>query len=180
MISLITAEEPMRQQEETIRLSLADDGVFPNNAKVPLVLQRQIVSSASGSSATADALDAIFLANGWHPQWQGSLYAIHHYHATTHEAIGVIRGEAIIQFGGPHGSEIVVSAGDAIMIPAGVAHCLKTSKNGFQVLGAYPPGCSPDMCFGEPGERPDADDAIRKAPFCVRPSNGQSAIRLFL
>lgn len=163
MISLVSPEESATPQKECIRLFLKDDGVFPNNAKVPLVLHRQVVPTAGGS-ATAQAMETIFEENGWEPQWHGSLYTVHHYHATTHEAIGVLCGEATVQFGGPQGPEIQVSAGDALLIPAGVAHCLKSSTR-FRVIGAYPPGCTPDMCVGAAGERPDADHAIRQAPL---------------
>ncbi len=178
MISLVSPEENATSQKEMTRLFLKDDGVFPNNAKVPLVLHRQVVSTAGGS-ATARAMETILEENGWEPQWHGSLYNIQHYHATTHEAIGVLCGEATVQFGGPQGPEIRVSAGDAILIPAGVAHCLKTST-GFRVIGAYPPGCTPDMCVGAAGERPGADDAIRQAPRCICPETVVAARRLFI
>jgi uncharacterized protein YjlB len=178
MISLISPEENTTPKKESLKLFLKDDGVFPNNAKVPLVLQRQVVPTVSGS-ATARAMETIFEENGWEPQWHGSLYTVHHYHATTHEAIGVLCGEATVQFGGPQGPEIQVSAGDAILIPAGVAHCLKTST-GFRVIGAYPPGCTPDMCVGAGGERPGADHAIRQAPLPISPGKVDPARRLFV
>lgn len=165
MISLVSPEESATPQRETIRLFLKDDGVFPNNAKVPLVFHRQAIETAGGS-ATARAMETILEENGWEPQWHGSLYHAHHYHATTHEAIGVLCGEATVQFGGPQGPELRVRAGDAILIPAGVAHCLQSST-GFRVIGAYPPGCTPDMCVGAAGERPDADHAIRQAPLPI-------------
>lgn len=178
MISLVSPEGSATPQKETVRLFLKDDGVFPNNAKVPLVLHRQVASTAGGS-ATARAMETILEENGWEPQWHGSLYNVHHYHATTHEAIGVLCGEATVQFGGPQGPEIRVRAGDAILIPAGVAHCLKTSTR-FRVIGAYPPGCTPDMCTGAPGERPGTEDAIRQAPLPISPGNVLPSRRLFL
>lgn len=177
MISFVTAEESAPQKKESTRLFLKDDGVFPNNANVPLVLSRHVVPTVSGS-ATARDMEMIFLENGWEPQWHGSLYNVHHYHATTHEAIGVLCGKATVQFGGPQGPEIRVGAGDAILIPAGVAHCLKSST-GFRVIGAYPPGCSPDMCVGTAGERPGTDQAIRQAPLPISPGNTPPGRRLF-
>lgn len=164
MISLETPNEPPKK-EAIIKLYLKSDGRFPNNEDVPLVLHRGLVASSEGTRAIARAMDACFAKHGWHTLWQGSLYNIHHYHATTHEAIGVVNGAGTVQFGGPQGPEITVHAGDALMIPAGVAHCLKSEEPGFLVHGAYPADCTPDMNYGEPHERPDADRQIRKAPL---------------
>jgi uncharacterized protein YjlB len=53
-----------------------------------------------------------------------------------------------------------VQAGDVAVIPAGVAHCCLESSAGFRLVGAYPRGQRPDMCYGRPGERPEADRRI--------------------
>jgi len=53
-----------------------------------------------------------------------------------------------------------VPAGDAAVIPAGVAHrCVEVSPD-FRVVGAYPRGQRWDMCYGKPGERPEADRRV--------------------
>jgi uncharacterized protein YjlB len=164
MISLEPSSPPP-QKEAIIKLYLKSDGRFPNNEAVPLVLHRGLVSATNHARMMVRTMDACFTEHGWHTLWQGSLYNVHHYHAATHEAIGVVNGSATLQFGGPQGPEITVHAGDAVMIPAGVAHCLKSETPGFLVHGAYPSGCEPDMYFGEPHERPDVDRQIKKAPL---------------
>lgn len=163
MISLEPAHDAPKK-EAIIKLYLKSDGVFPNNETVPLVVHRGLVAATYNARAIARAIDIAFDKHGWHTLWQGSLYNVHHYHATTHEAIGVVNGMATVQFGGPKGPEIKVHEGDALMIPAGVAHCLTSAQPGFLVLGAYPADCSPDMNYGEPHERPDADRQIKNAP----------------
>lgn len=164
MISLAT-EDVLPKKEAIIKLYLKSDGLFPNNEAVPLVLHRGVAATTDGTRAIARTLDETFVKHGWHTLWQGSLYNVHHYHATTHEAIGVVNGMATVQFGGPRGPEIRVHAGDALMIPAGVAHCLKSAQPGFLVLGAYPKDCSPDMNYGEPDERLTAEKQIERAPL---------------
>ena len=170
MINFIPSEAELPEQEEAIKLFLKDDGVFPNNDLIPLVVLRKAVSTEAGKAAIERAFEHVLVDNGWLPQWKDSLYSCHHYHASTHEAIGVLSGSATVQFGGPSGPELKIQAGDALMIPAGVAHCLKASSQNFQVIGAYPPGFSPDMCFGEEGERPGADKKIKKICACSLPS----------
>ena len=50
-----------------------------------------------------------------------------------------------------------MQAGDAIVVPAGVGHrLLEDLEGGFQMVGAYPEGCSWDMCYGKEGEEEKA------------------------
>ncbi|MDX1619171.1 MAG: hypothetical protein R3224_10330, partial [Balneolaceae bacterium] len=52
------------------------------------------------------------------------------------------------------GEALEIQAGDAVVIPAGVGHCLLTGSDDFRVVGAYPEGQTWDMCTGKPDERP--------------------------
>jgi uncharacterized protein YjlB len=47
-----------------------------------------------------------------------------------------------------------------MIIPAGVAHKNLGSSADFRVVGAYPRGQHPDMCYGKEAERPRADNRI--------------------
>lgn len=84
------------------------------------------------------------------------MYATSHFHSTTHEVLCVFSGRARLLFGGeqnPGKVEAEVSAGDAIVVPAGLAHrLLKDHDGGFQMVGSYPKGCNWDMCYGKEGE----------------------------
>lgn len=84
------------------------------------------------------------------------MYSTSHFHSTTHEVLCVFSGHARLLFGGeqnPGKVEAEVRAGDAIVVPAGVAHRLLADLDGeFQMVGSYPKGCSWDMCYGKEGE----------------------------
>ncbi len=94
---------------------------------------------------------ATFAVNGWSGCWQGGVYDWHHYHANSHEVLGVIAGAAHLQLGGPQGEIAVLEAGDAVVIPAGLAHCLIAASEDFAVIGAYPGGVAPDLIRGYGG-----------------------------
>ena len=66
------------------------------------------------------------------------------------------------QFGGPDGQIVTAEAGDVIIIPAGVSHKNIDQSANFRCAGAYPKGQSPDMKYGKRGERPKADEHIKK------------------
>ena len=48
------------------------------------------------------------------------------------------------------------------MIPAGVAHKNLGCSDDFVAVGAYPDGQEWDMCDGKAGERPSADENIKR------------------
>ncbi|MGD9317724.1 MAG: hypothetical protein PVG56_12880 [Anaerolineae bacterium] len=55
--------------------------------------------------------------------------------------------------------------GDVLIIPTGVAHKNLGSSPDFGVVGAYPRGQRPDMNYGRPGERLQADERIAGVPL---------------
>jgi uncharacterized protein YjlB len=150
------------QQLNIIRYTLPDDGTFPNNPKVPLLIYQQCLCTDDG-----DEIEELFETNRWVNSWQDGILDYHHYHSTAHEVLAVFRGQARLQFGGPSGPTVSVSPRDLIVIPAGVAHkCLEHDKE-FTVVGAYPEGQSYDMMKGNPGERPAADERIKDVTLPV-------------
>jgi uncharacterized protein YjlB len=107
----------------------------------------------------------LFQKNGWGGIWRDGVFSYHHYHSTAHEVLGVVRGSARIAFGGPEGIAVEVETGDVAVIPAGVGHCNLGSSGDFLVIGAYPRGQSWDLRTGEPDERREVLENIRKVPL---------------
>jgi uncharacterized protein YjlB len=123
---------------EPLALVFGDDGIVPNNP-LPFLLYKQAISI--DRDHPEQTIEHLFCVNGWgHQMWRNGVYNYLHYHATVHEALGVVRGHALVKFGGSNGQEIEIAAGDVAVLPAGTGHqCLSASQD-FCVIGAYPPG----------------------------------------
>lgn len=148
---------------EIKQVLLRDDGTFPNNPHLPLLLYPGALLPL-GADPAAD-VEARFNTNDWLAAWRNGVYSFQHYHSDAHEVLGVYRGSARVQFGGPEGLVIEIKAGDAALLPAGTAHMLIDASPDFAVVGAYPPGQRPDMCHGNPDEKPKADQQIAQVPM---------------
>jgi uncharacterized protein YjlB len=115
----------------------ADDGLVPNNP-LPLVIYKHAIRL--DGAHPEQTIERLFGAHGWGQMWRNGVYDYLHYHATVHEALGVARGRARVQFGGDHGEAIEMAAGDVAILPAGTGHQCLEASNDFVVVGAYPPG----------------------------------------
>ncbi len=120
------------------RLLLAPSGRTPNNPLLPLLIYRQAVDLEGWDPAAM--FEVLFDANGWRGSWRDGMYNYNHFHTRTHEVLGIARGSVIALFGGHGGEEIVLKAGDAAIIPAGVGHRRLRMSCDLLIVGAYPPG----------------------------------------
>lgn len=129
----------------------------------PTTTTTTTVGAGSGGSGFADAVEAhLGRVGAAVPQWRYTMYRRTHFHSTAHEVLVVVRGRARLCFGGeenPDRVEVEVGAGDVMVVPAGVGHRLlddleEEGEGGesYEMVGAYPPGCEWDMCYGRPGE----------------------------
>jgi uncharacterized protein YjlB len=134
-----------------------DDGKFPNSSLPVLVYE----GALPFHDELATDFEGLFASHGWTGSWRNGLYRVHHYHSTAHEVLGVYRGQVTVCLGGEGGTRVTLRAGDVAVLPAGVAHKNEQQSSDFAVVGAYPTGTSPDLRYGEPGERPGTDRAIR-------------------
>jgi uncharacterized protein YjlB len=142
---------------EPLTFVFADDGLVPNNP-MPLLVYRQAI--AVDNAHPEKTIEGLFGANGWGAMWRNGVYDYLHYHATVHEALGVARGHARVRFGGDHGQALEISAGDAVVLPAGTGHqCLAASRD-FSVVGAYPPGPPMQITRPTPENHKKALDTI--------------------
>lgn len=141
----------------------ADDGMIPNNPALPLVLYRGGINLA-GSPDPEQVIEKAFAANGWGSMWRNGIYPYVHYHSMIHEAMGIARGRATVNFGGKKGKEIEIAAGDVVILPAGTGHQLVTQTQELVVIGAYPPSGKFDLCRGSKSEHDKALARIAEVP----------------
>ena len=147
-------------------LELTDDGTFPNNDRLPTLVYRGAVKDLEDVEVgDPAAFERLVRSNGWGGTWRNGIFGYHHYHSTAHEVLGIVRGSAQVQLGGPDGPVLNVEAGDVLVLPAGVAHKNRGSDRAFLVVGAYPEGQDWDLLRGKSGERPEADENIAEVPL---------------
>jgi uncharacterized protein YjlB len=132
---------------EPLGFTFADDGIVPNN-RLPFLVYKGAIDVDNGHPEKS--IEGLFGANGWGDMWRNGVYDYLHYHATVHETLGIARGHARVRFGGDHGKEIEIAAGDVAILPAGTGHqCLSASRD-FCVIGAYPPGAKMHVTLPTP------------------------------
>lgn len=141
---------------------LARNGWVPNHPTLPVLIYRGAAGIGTAPDSAA-ALEALFHHHGWQPRWRSAIYDFHHYHSSAHEVLGVAHGTATLVLGGPGGHEVQVRRGDVVLLPAGTGHRLLRAEEGFQVVGAYPPEQSWDICRSAP--TPDMLERIAHLPF---------------
>jgi uncharacterized protein YjlB len=135
--------------------SISSHSHTPNTSiqNIPLLIYHSVFPSNITASAIESHLKAVGVVV---PAWRYTMYDFDHFHSTAHEVLTVAHGSARLCFGGqdnPGRVEIEVRAGDAIVVPAGVAHSLKEEIEApYEMVGAYPKGKSYDMCYGKEGE----------------------------
>ncbi|MBV9248015.1 MAG: cupin domain-containing protein, partial [Acetobacteraceae bacterium] len=138
--------------------TFTDDGAIPNS-KLPLLVYR------AAAPADAAGIERLFAANRWPPAWRDAVHPYHHYHPNAHEALGVARGQAKVLFGGPEGQVLEVSAGDVVVLPAGVGHCKQWQTDDLLIVGAYPDNSArPETNRGKPEEHDEAVRSIATVP----------------
>lgn len=149
-------------------LLLAPSDFIPNHPHFPLLVYKNL-----GKDADSSFFEETFARNGWGGVWRNGVYSYHHYHSGAHEVLGVGRGSAKLQLGGPDGPIVDVKQGECLLLPAGTGHKKLESSHDFQVVGAYPKGQRVDTQSDAPTEAmlakirslpvPDTDPILGKA-----------------
>ena len=153
------------------RHRFSDDGRIPNHPDLPLLVYPGVLDPATRDRARA--FESLFARHGWGGMWRNGIYGFHHYHSTAHEVLGIAAGRAEVRFGGEHGATLVLEAGAAVVIPAGVGHRNLGSTSDLLVVCAYPEGQRADLLRGRPEERPRALVNIAAVPLpCLDPVTG--------
>ena len=144
--------------------AFADDGSVPNNPKLPFLIYRGAID-LKGSPNPEERIERAFTDNRWGEMWRNGIYPYVHYHSMIHEAMGLARGRAKVRFGGNHGREIDIFAGDVCVLPAGTGHQGLWSSPDLVVVGAYPPRGKYDLCRGSKADHARAIVAIAGVPL---------------
>lgn len=137
----------VRDHAEPLAIVFEDDGLVPNNILPFLVYQGAVKLDPKHPEET---IEDLFERNGWGGTWRNGVYGYLHYHATVHEVLGVARGSASVRFGGDHGQELQIKAGDVAILPAGTGHQRIQASDDFCVIGAYPPGSRMEITRATP------------------------------
>ena len=140
-----------------------DDGRVPNHPRWPLVHYREAVTLDTSFDPAA-IFETLFAAHGWGAGWRDGVYDFLHFHSKVHEVLGIARGQAVVRFGGDKGSQITLTAGDAIIQPAGTGHQRLAASGDFLVVGAYPAGSSYDECHPTKADHDTALASIARTP----------------
>ena len=88
----------MTRPRKPIAVMFDDDGIVPNNPRLPVVVYRRAIDLNDKRFDPGAVVDAIFASNGWGRSWRDTIYDFVHYHSQIHEAMGVARGWAEVEF----------------------------------------------------------------------------------
>ena len=155
---------PPTKRSEPSSLKFTDDGSVPNNPRLPFLHYPRVID-LSGTPDPEDVVEKTFRDAGWGDLWRNGIYEYVHYHSMIHEAMGIARGRATVQFGGKTGREVRLGQGDVCVLPAGTGHqCLFASPD-LVVIGGYPKTGKYDLCRGSKSEHAKAIETIRSVPL---------------
>jgi uncharacterized protein YjlB len=132
---------------------------FPNNASLPVIHYKGVLNTSLWMAAFKTK--HLLQNHEWLPSRKSGILCYHHYHSNAHEVLAVLEGETLLLLGGEGGSLVNISAGDVLIIPAGVAHKNCADEYNVLCIGAYYGGAKFDMNYGHPGERPGTDKTIK-------------------
>ena len=136
-----------------------DDGLIPNSP-LPVILYHGV-----GEGNDAGTCEELFAQHGWLGAWRDGIFGFHHFHSTTHEVLGIVRGRANVILGGPNGQRFELVPGDVAVLPAGTGHCNAGSSSDLLVVGAYPDGMRWDIRRGDPDERDEVLANVSRVPL---------------
>jgi len=150
---------------EPLTFLFADDGVIPNNPKLPMLFYRGGIDLA-GMPDPEERIEQMFPKNGWgRGMWRNGIYPFVHYHSMIHEVLAIARGRATVRFGGDKGETVELAPGDVALLPAGTGHQRLNASSDFVVIGAYPPQGEYDLCRGGKAEHDKALASIARVPL---------------
>lgn len=149
----------MNEQRDPQLFYFEDDGIIPNNPKLPVILYPGALKDEP------ERTESVFNENGWLNSWENGVFNYHHYHSNAHEVLGVTCGTVLIKLGGENGSTFDLQAGDVIVLPAGTGHKRITASDDFRIVGAYPDGTDYNMRIENDDKREPSIGEIAAVPL---------------
>lgn len=149
----------MNERREAQTFYFEDDGMIPNNPKLPVILY----PGALGDKP--EWAESVFNSHNWRNSWENGVFNYHHYHSNAHEVLGVTCGTLLLKVGGENGSTFDLQAGDVIVLPAGTGHKRITASADFRVVGAYPDGMDYNTRIENDGKREQSIEEIARVPL---------------
>lgn len=111
------------------------------NSPLPVLVYRSAVPLDQNPDSVCKTIEP----NDWFKGGTFKHYPAHHYHSVTHECYAIFKGSSRLLLGrGPLDPAdkddllIDLNIGDAIVLPAGVAHCNIESSDDYEYVGLYP------------------------------------------
>ena len=124
------------------------------NSPLPVLVYRSALPLEPTPASTCAAIEP----NNWLKGGVFKHYGAHHFHSVTHECYAVFKGHSRLLLGrGPldpadeHDLIVDLKVGDAIVLPAGVAHCSLESSGDYEYVGLYPKVCLRARSYGRCG-----------------------------
>jgi uncharacterized protein YjlB len=141
-------------------LQFKPNGRVPNS-RFPVLVHRAAVAADAGVDL-ADAIEATFRRHDWLNNWRElGVYDYYHFHSTTHEALGMARGQITLRLGGEGGTIVELTAGDVLVLPAGTSHIRLGNSSDSHMVGGYPEGRDWDLIRDEQVSESEARAAVK-------------------
>lgn len=121
-------------------ISVLPNKDFPNSF-LPVLVYPRVFDKA----IKPEEFEKLLAANHWHAAWRSTIYPYDHYHSTSHEFLGIACGKVDLKCGGKEEAILKLKAGDAVLLPAGVAHRSQYCSEDLLVVGGYPSLKMPDV-----------------------------------
>lgn len=119
---------------QTDSFTAGPNGAVPNS-RFPVLIHRGALDGG------VDGAIARFQQHGWLNNWQNhGIYTYGHFHSTTHECLCCAVGWIDLRLFGAGGQDTRMTAGDVIVMPAGVSHAMRACSDDNIMVGGYPDG----------------------------------------
>ncbi|KAF2820159.1 hypothetical protein CC86DRAFT_117738 [Ophiobolus disseminans] len=124
------------------------------NSNLPALIYRNVLPRPLGPELAKQLCEK----NGWERRGEWGEIKTAHFHPNTHECYAIFQGSSRLTIGralddaGSDGVEVDVTAGDVVVVPAGVSHRSLTSEGDYRYIGVYPnaaPRWRNNFCKGE-------------------------------